>query len=189
MYRQGMYLGNAFSLGMLAEDAIITKETISIEKAKEVAAKCESVVGHADTAAVISSLLGIEVPANRISISLNAGDSMLVAQYIGPRLPEGATTLPEGAKIEFILIQVLPFDYIKQDYIRRLERTLMGEHLSSQMGSASMPSPAGQRTITAAARNNPDLAEKWFGYDWWTQSGGVVNTGSTNQDYVEGKVE
>jgi hypothetical protein len=31
---------------------------------------------------------------------------MLVAQYTGPRLPEGATTLPPGAKIRFILVLI-----------------------------------------------------------------------------------
>ena len=29
---------------------------------------------------------------------------MLVAQYSGPRLPEGATALPAGARIEFWLV-------------------------------------------------------------------------------------
>lgn len=64
-----------------------------------------SAVGHADTAAVIASVLDCPVPANRATVKLEPGDRCIVAQYIGPRLAEGATTLPEGAFIEFYLLQ------------------------------------------------------------------------------------
>lgn len=48
-------------------------------------------VGHADTAAVFSSELGLPVECNRMSVTLQPGDRVLVGQYTGPRLPEGAT--------------------------------------------------------------------------------------------------
>ena len=63
-----------------------------------------SVVGHADTAAVFSTVLGRDVPYNRATIKLADGDHLLVGQYIGPRLPEGATSLPEGATIEWWIV-------------------------------------------------------------------------------------
>lgn len=63
-----------------------------------------SAVGHADTAAVFSAILGREVPVNRISVKLGPGSLGLVGQLVGPRLPEGATTLPEGATIEWWLV-------------------------------------------------------------------------------------
>lgn len=66
----------------------------------------ESVIGHADTARIVSDILGVELPANRATVKLQPGEKMIVAQYSGPRLPEGATTLPEGAKIEFVLVEV-----------------------------------------------------------------------------------
>ena len=66
----------------------------------------ESVIGHADTAWIVSGMLGIELPVNRANVKLACGEKMIVAQYSGPRLPEGATVLPEGAKIEFVLVEV-----------------------------------------------------------------------------------
>ena len=65
-----------------------------------------SAVGHADTAALFSSLLGVEVPACRVSVSLDEGTVLLVGQYVGPRLPEGSTTLPEGARVLWLLVEL-----------------------------------------------------------------------------------
>ena len=42
------------------------------------------------TLAVFAGLLGREVPCNRASVTLAHGDEVLVGQYSGPRLPEGA---------------------------------------------------------------------------------------------------
>ena len=67
---------------------------------------CESCIGHADTARVLSRMLERDIPTNRVSVTLNVGDTAIVAQYIGPRLPEGATMLPEGAEIRFYLVKM-----------------------------------------------------------------------------------
>ena len=72
----------------------------------------ESCIGHADTANVVSSLLGVYVPSNRVSVNLKKGDELIVAQYSGPRLAEGATTLPEGATIKWFLVTITAEDYI-----------------------------------------------------------------------------
>jgi hypothetical protein len=63
-----------------------------------------SAVGHADTARIFSEILGREVEPNRVSVQLKYGNSALIGQYVGPRLPEGATELPEGARIEWWVI-------------------------------------------------------------------------------------
>lgn len=98
---------NSFSLNMVAEfPSDIHVEEVSLPEAKKLAEGRESAVGHADTAAVFSQQLGIPVPANRINISLKKGDMVLVGQYRGPRLPEGAITLPEGATIQWLLVSV-----------------------------------------------------------------------------------
>jgi len=68
-----------------------------------------SAIGHADTAKIVSGLLGIELPANRISIKMTGMEKVIVAQYSGCRLPEGATILPEGAKIEFWEVSLSPW--------------------------------------------------------------------------------
>jgi hypothetical protein len=66
----------------------------------------ESYVGHADTANVFSSVLGVPVACNRANVTLSSGDKCLLGQYIGNRLSEGATRLPEGSKIKWLLITV-----------------------------------------------------------------------------------
>lgn len=93
-----VYIGNAFSLQMLAEE----QSLVSVVPADwdEIPANVISCIGHADTAAVASSLAGREIPCNRISVTLRPGDEMFVIQVTGGRLPEGSTTLPEGVKME-----------------------------------------------------------------------------------------
>ena len=101
-----MFLLNAFSLNMIVGNADIVVREVSLKTAASLAADCESAVGHADTAAVFSSVLGVEIPCNRVSVTLKEGDVALVGQYSGPRLPEGATTLPEGATIKWVVVGV-----------------------------------------------------------------------------------
>ena len=65
-----------------------------------------SAIGHESTAKVLKNMLGVSVPVNRVTVKLKHYDDAIVAQYIGPRLPEGATELPEGAEIRFYLVRV-----------------------------------------------------------------------------------
>ena len=98
-----VYLGNAFSLQMVADNAIICKVEVAPE---EIPAEAESIIGHADTATVVSSILGRNVPCNRASVMLDDEDTLYVAQVVGGRLPEGATTIPDGMEIKFYRITV-----------------------------------------------------------------------------------
>ena len=101
-----MYLLNAFSLNMIDGNADIIVREISLTTAASLAADCTSAVGHADTAAVFANVLGVPVACNRATVALKEGDVALVGQYSGPRLPEGATTLPEGAAIKWVIVAV-----------------------------------------------------------------------------------
>ena len=101
-----MYLLNAFSLNMLDKDANVLVRQISLKTAMEIAKICTSAVGHADTAAVFSDVLGTDVPCNRVSVALDHCDMALVGQYSGSRLPEGANCLPEGATIKWFIVGV-----------------------------------------------------------------------------------
>jgi hypothetical protein len=83
------YIANAFSLQMVPADLLsLVRMRPGVRPNVHT---CTSVVGHADTAAVLG------VPMNRASVTLDVGDVVYVAQLKGGRLPEGATTLPEGA--------------------------------------------------------------------------------------------
>ena len=101
-----MFLLNAFSLNMIVGNADIVVREITQVTAASLAAICTSAVGHADTAAVFSSVLGVEVPCSRATVALKEGDAALVGQYSGPRLPEGANCLPKGATIKWFIVGV-----------------------------------------------------------------------------------
>jgi hypothetical protein len=100
------YLSNAFSIQMLtgASNTVqfdeVDPQTIDQEN-------LVSVLGHADIANVVSSVLGKEYPVNRVSNKLEKGDIMYVAQLIGGRLPEGATSLPEGFSIKWYEVTII----------------------------------------------------------------------------------
>jgi hypothetical protein len=103
-----MKLLNAFSLNMVSVfPAEVHIREVSLEEARGLVwAERESAVGHAETANVFASQLGVSVPANRTTVTLAKGETVLVGQYRGPRLPEGATTLPEGATIQWLVAEV-----------------------------------------------------------------------------------
>lgn len=102
------YILNAFAASMLPHGTYrVTFTDITLEEARERAWDTRiSAVGHADTAAVFASELLVDVPWNRVSVDLRANDWALLGQYQGPRLPEGATSLPEGARIRWMLLRV-----------------------------------------------------------------------------------
>ena len=104
------YIINSYSLNMLADPDTLFAIQRPITK-EDIPRDVMSAIGHADTAKVISSELGFEVPANRISVSLKNNETAYIAQYVGPRLPEGATKLPEGACIKYYRLEVYPLNY------------------------------------------------------------------------------
>lgn len=108
-----MYITNAFSLNMLPERKFGERKLQLVGPMTPGAIKVyinslgitlESAIGHADTAAVVSADLGIQLAVNRIDVKLDEPGGIVVAQYTGPRLPEGATKLPEGATLRYWLI-------------------------------------------------------------------------------------
>jgi len=106
-----MVVANAVSLNMLPPDTNsggIIFRRISLSEARLLVHEADTVVsaiGHADTARLVGQQLGVELAADRRTVQL--GDEYtLIAQYIGPRLPEGATELPSGARIEYFLVRL-----------------------------------------------------------------------------------
>jgi len=106
-------LANAFSLNMLnteVETHVLVTKRISKEEARELLQDgFENCIGHKDIANVVSNELGLPVEMNekRPNLMLNPVDLVIVAQYIGPRLPEGATQLPEDARIDYFTVQII----------------------------------------------------------------------------------
>lgn len=95
------FLTNAFSIQMLSGPATVKFDEIAPE---EIPADVVSAIGHADTAAVLSDLLGFPISMNRINVALDKNTELFVAQLVGGRLPEGSTTLPEGFQFKFFRV-------------------------------------------------------------------------------------
>lgn len=93
-----VFVGNAFSLGMVPRELLGQVRIAPCDRPDTT--NMVSCVGHADTAAVLG------VPMNRISVLMTAGDILYVAQLRGGRLPEGATTLPEGFGFDWIKVEI-----------------------------------------------------------------------------------
>lgn len=100
-----MYICNAFSLQMLSQfPANVRVDEITVEEVQKL--ELQSAIGHQDTANVLSNMLGQQITVNRINIQLQPGDSIIVAQLQGGRLPEGCTTLPAGFSFKFLKVTV-----------------------------------------------------------------------------------
>ena len=106
---------NAFSLNMLNGDAfeavMCQCSPKQLKREISVANKIESYVGHQTTADIFSNILGVEIPMNRGTLKINTGEEyhILVGQYTGPRLEEGAKELPVGAKIVWWIVEIKTF--------------------------------------------------------------------------------
>lgn len=131
------YLANAFSLGMLDDPTSNVRiDTVDLGRARSLAVGARSIVGHIDTAAIFSALLGTEVVVDRTAVRLVGGDELLVGQLDGGRLPPGTTSLPEGAAIRWMRVTLqappvrtpitLPF---REDmaFVERLRNQTVGE--------------------------------------------------------------
>ncbi len=110
-----MLLTNAFSFNMIpqmTQSMAITATPITVAQAREIFEQegLVSAVGHETTAALLSDVLGMPVPAQRTTVRFDddCSSSLIVAQYVGLRLNEGATVLPEGPRIIWILVRIAP---------------------------------------------------------------------------------
>ena len=111
----GLTITNAFSINMLdTEIASLDSFTycfqfnrVTVEQVREILGaggyhRC--CIGHADTATLVGQELGLPLQMNRETVRIMPHDVILVAQYTGPRLPEGTTELPEGASINYWVV-------------------------------------------------------------------------------------
>ncbi len=106
-----VYICNAFSLSMLDRQKQLTNPRriipLKVEDVKTILSMRDvetvAAVGHLNTAQIIAEMLNLPVEKvyDRKTIKLGDKDGCIIAQYVGPRLPEGATELPEGATIEW----------------------------------------------------------------------------------------
>lgn len=104
------YLANAFSLNMVdgPNSFPVCEGVVEASQVMDLLGDdFTNAVGHQNTVDVLDNTFGFGLGvANRVSVSLEPGDLLVVAQYKGPRLNEGVTTLPDGARFEFWVFRV-----------------------------------------------------------------------------------
>ena len=110
-----VYLANAFSLSMLpAPYSKVAIKKIDLDEARRIVKEYEweSAVGHASTAAILSRILGVDVPAERKMIKIDFDRPVLVIQLLF-RLPEGKVLSEEelaeavkSGKVAFYLVRL-----------------------------------------------------------------------------------
>lgn len=96
------YLCNAFSISML-EPHLVKFVKIRVAKDWQIAKAIKegtSFMGHKQIAEMYN------VPYNRKSLKLKMGDKLFVAQYMGPRLEEGTTEIPENSHVIWFVVYV-----------------------------------------------------------------------------------
>ena len=105
-----LYLANSFSLQMLNLERVnyIEITPLNQEEVKKLLEKgFISVIGHNDTAIILTNILGVDVPFNRASINLTTEDILVVAQITGGRLPKNCSSLPENLKFKFVKVNII----------------------------------------------------------------------------------
>ena len=118
-----IYLSNAISMNMfdIEKYALLRIEKYDVEKVKRTIEYAKengmfiSAVGHESTAKVLTAIIGVEIPANRIAIKYEPGDLIIVAQLKSGRIPEGAVLTEEelkNLKFEFYGISAFVYDMI-----------------------------------------------------------------------------
>lgn len=75
---------------IIPNDGLFSLVTINADEAKKWAQNNDwvSAVGHPGTAEVMTTLLGVDIPPNRIQVTFEVGDEALVFK-LDCRLPEG----------------------------------------------------------------------------------------------------
>ena len=94
-----VYLVNAFTPNMLNSETLIEGFNVSfdsVSKEEAMSLMTDSAIGHEDFAEALN------VPYNRVSLKLRKGDTFVLAQRIGERLPEGTTTLNGDLQVVFL---------------------------------------------------------------------------------------
>jgi len=124
-----LYILNSATLPLAGgKKYMIKARELSVKEASEMLKKEQfiSAVGHEATAKALSNVFGVEVPYNRIQITLQPGDK-LISIILKKRLPEG-TTLKTAEELEQIGYSIWLFEVYEDKEvspIQEVERFLM----------------------------------------------------------------
>ena len=95
-----IYVSNAFRLSM-SRGAVSHPIQLKLAKSFATSDGVESAIGNEYACRLINKILKTNFKVNRKSFPLVDGDILIIAQYVGPRPPEGSQSLPKGARIQW----------------------------------------------------------------------------------------
>ena len=102
-----VYIANAFALSMIdieEKETILRVKELSKEEVKAILKEgFVSAIGHQSTAEILSQLLDIPIPFNRVQIKITPNDKLIVFQLL--------TRLEEGKILSKEEISNLPFKF------------------------------------------------------------------------------
>lgn len=100
------YIVNAFSLNMVA--SLTGSFNVNFEPIApaDIPRDVQSGLGHDDIVYFVNKETGLSLVKNRCNNEFSHGDIFYIAQYIGPRLEEGATTLPDNSTIKYFKVTI-----------------------------------------------------------------------------------
>ena len=102
-----MKLANLFDMYMLWGNSTVKFTKITLDKTKELLDdNVESYINDKSLANVLLNQFDIPVVENPWCFIAEKNEKFIIADYRGPTLSENATSLPEGAKITFWLVEV-----------------------------------------------------------------------------------
>jgi hypothetical protein len=114
MEMKRIVISNAMSLNMLKQgNAVIKVREVSLSDVKELLNSFDdshimSVVGHAGTSMVLTTLLGRNIPVNRVEYKIEDYDVVIVFQ-VGVRLSEGSVLSADEVMklpVKFFVVEV-----------------------------------------------------------------------------------
>jgi hypothetical protein len=109
------YITNAFSLNMLSEEVGMVRIVRNPDVKKYFESAVVPAIGHENTAQLVEKEFGLNQNLfNRCTVAMQPGDRAVIFQYSGPRLPEGATELPVGAKIVPVVVEAISGEALRR---------------------------------------------------------------------------
>jgi len=110
------YLTNAFSFNMVDQigtvefDMLVDVVTSSamrehVEDSVKEGSLCISMSNQA-TCDLLNAIIGGSIAPEKGNVDAKIGDTVLIMQYNGPRLYNGAKNIPEGGKVRFYKVQI-----------------------------------------------------------------------------------
>jgi len=177
------FLANAFSLNMIQSGYAVTRP-ISGKTARHLAGVIPGqvedtrlgtsvqlepdytpaicIVGHKDIMAIINDSLGTKYRSERKTVSLSPGDGVVVGQYIGPRLPEGTTELPEGAVIKWFRVDIVADDPLDMSELNQVKKNLDSIHRAACEENEYPPQEGGKSPLWAVLDEIWHLSETFY---------------------------